>query len=153
MSGTSNHDSPNASPSDSDSLGRTRSQRLGKLDRIADWAVLVFETRFCPGKLAERCGVGLRQLQRHMRQRFGTTPHAFIQSLRLNAAREMLQSGASVKETALSLEYKQASHFSRCFYQQFGFRPSTTPIFLQRKTGPLPNTSKPDTNRWESGAC
>ncbi|HDL4150778.1 TPA: helix-turn-helix domain-containing protein, partial [Mannheimia haemolytica] len=44
-------------------------------------------------------------------------------SLRLNAAREKLQAGVSVSETAYQVGYESPSQFSREYKRQFGESP------------------------------
>ncbi len=60
----------------------------------------------------------------------GTTICSYREALRINAAREMLQSGHfSQKETAMSLGYCDTFHFSKAFKKATG----TTPCKLKNK--------------------
>lgn len=56
---------------------------------------------------------------------FGQTPHQFLTTLKLQQAKDLLQhSQHEVKTIATSLGYKDASTFSRQFYQHIGVYPS-----------------------------
>jgi AraC-like DNA-binding protein len=53
----------------------------------------------------------------------GLPPHAFLESLRIARARELLRSGTSVADTALSVGYSDQSHFTHRFHRHTGFTP------------------------------
>ena len=94
-----------------------------RLDFITDWNVIVQEARYEPSKVAGKCKVSLRQLERFFLERFGVTPKAWMDELRINQAIELIAAGESVKSTAFKLGFKQASHFSRVFKHLAGMSP------------------------------
>src|SRR5215469_3854322 len=53
----------------------------------------------------------------------GLPPHAYLESIRVQHAREMLRSGMSVVDTALSLGYSDQSHFTHRFRSHTGITP------------------------------
>jgi transcriptional regulator GlxA family with amidase domain len=65
--------------------------------------------------LAKLCQVSPRQLQRDFKREFGRSPQDWLNEQRLVAAGQLLQDGASVKNVAFELGFKQASHFCRQF--------------------------------------
>lgn len=54
---------------------------------------------------------------------FGTTPHAYLQSLRLDLAKRALARGASVTEACLDVGFASPASFSRLFADRFGVPP------------------------------
>ena len=95
-----------------------------RLDRIQDWSALAKEAEYDPKKLAKICSVSLRQLERFAKETFRLTPQVWLKSLRLVEAENLLRGGFSAKSTAITLGYKQLSHFSREFKKHTGVPPT-----------------------------
>lgn len=78
--------------------------------------------------IAELCralGMSRSQLYRKFHAVTNITVHHFIRDMRLQKARELLQSGSmTVTEAALEAGFKNLSHFSRVFSATFGKAPS-----------------------------
>lgn len=53
----------------------------------------------------------------------GLPPHAYLESIRIQRAREFLSSGMSVVDTALAIGYPDQSHFTHRFRRYTGFTP------------------------------
>ena len=53
----------------------------------------------------------------------GLPPHAYLESVRVQRARELLRSGTSVVDTALSVGYADQSHFTHRFRRHTGITP------------------------------
>jgi AraC-like DNA-binding protein len=79
--------------------------------------------RHTVGELAQHLGMSARQLHRLCVKQFGLSPEKWLHSERLHAAKQLLLSAASIKETALSLGFRP-SQFSRDFRLHFGCSPS-----------------------------
>jgi AraC-like DNA-binding protein len=56
-------------------------------------------------------------------QAWGLPPHAYMESLRIRHARQLLRSGMSVVDTALAIGYPDQSHFTHRFRRHTGFTP------------------------------
>ena len=80
---------------------------------IAGWGDLVNRAGYSAHDLAALCQVSLRTLERHFKRNFKVTVTQWINTYRLEEARERLIRGERPKEIAFSLGYKQLSHFSR----------------------------------------
>jgi AraC-like DNA-binding protein len=93
-------------------------------DEVGVWPTLARRANYSTTALAGLCGISLRQLERNFRRAFCQSPKKWLKALRLRSAREMLQSGGSVKEVAFSLGYRHPQHFSRDFRKFFGVSPS-----------------------------
>lgn len=53
----------------------------------------------------------------------GLPPHAYLESIRVQRARELLRSGAAVVDTALAVGYADQSHFTHRFRRHTGITP------------------------------
>lgn len=95
-----------------------------RLKTVQEWEPLARDARYRAHELAALCQVSLRTLQRHFRTQYGLTVTEWLRDVRLRAAYTRLIQGATVKEVAYDLEYKQLSHFSRDFKGYFGVSPS-----------------------------
>lgn len=86
----------------------------------------VIDFRFSVEKLAEEMTLSRSQLFRKVKDLLGISPSQFIRGIRLEKAKELLESGAiaSVKATAFEVGLKDVVHFSRLFKEKFGFSPS-----------------------------
>jgi AraC-like DNA-binding protein len=98
-----------------------------RLIRVTNWEELAEEAGYNAKKLAERCGVSRRQLERYFPRVTGKTPQQWLNYLRQQKALELIASGQSVKEVSFRLGYKQSSHFSREFKRFHGVAPSELP--------------------------
>ena len=95
-----------------------------RLDRIFDWEKAAREAGYRARMLAEQAGVTDRHMRRYFRWRFGLPPQAWIDELRLRKCKPLLEQGQSVKSVALSLGFKQVSHFSSFFKDASGMTPT-----------------------------
>ena len=62
-------------------------------------------------------------LARAFSQAIGLPPHAYLESVRVRRARQLLRLGMSVVETALAVGYPDQSHFTHRFRRHTGFTP------------------------------
>jgi AraC-like DNA-binding protein len=88
------------------------------------WPELAHKAKFNIGLLTGELGVSQRQLQRYTQELFGCSPQKWLNSQRLELASQLLKKSRSVKKVCTSLGFKQPSHFSREFKQQFGLSPT-----------------------------
>jgi AraC-like DNA-binding protein len=75
-------------------------------------------------QLAREAGMSHPKLNRCFREMYGMTVFQYLRNERLNQARQMLDQGLNVTETAYAVGYESISHFSRAFKMQFGASPS-----------------------------
>jgi AraC-like DNA-binding protein len=114
-------------------------------ERRSPWRLSAEELNYSPLRMAERCQVSLRHLERRFKLEVGFTPRIWLKWQRLKTALVRLQGSGSVKEIAYSLNYCQVSHFCRDFKLQFKMTPSESrqlPRSVQERLlaldGPIP---------------
>jgi len=105
----------------------TKTSMNSRLHRIQNWPELARQAQWSAALLAKQCKVSARTLERYFHEKMGVCPHAWLFEQRQRQAVELLRDGSSVKETAIILGYKSATHFSRDFKKHFGHSPSTQP--------------------------
>ncbi len=105
-----------------------------KLDSIPSpkWIELAFCAKFNPARLAARCEVSLRQLERYFDEAFNLPPKLWLQRLRINAAAQMMMQRVSEKEAAFNLAFSSVPHLVREFRRHYGCTPTT---YLQIESG------------------
>ena len=89
--------------------------------------------------IAKRAGVHLRHLERLFRRHLGTSPREFYLRLRLQRARELMQgTTTTLSAIARDVGFDSLSHFSKCYTEAYGTRPSEDRqrLFTSAATGP-----------------
>ena len=76
-------------------------------------------------ELAELCSVSRSKLRRDFLAQTGLLPKAYVESLKMRAASELLNTGESVSAVAHRMGYRDPYHFSRRFKHCFGAPPET----------------------------
>ena len=103
--------------------GTTRAPLLAALGAMEDHVADPLEL----AQLASLSGVGVRQLDRLFRERFGTGPIARYRTLRLEKARALLERTAMpIADVARETGFPNAAHFARRYRAEFGCTPSMT---------------------------
>ena len=84
------------------------------------------EESFNVSSLALQVGVEQKQLYRKVKQFTGMSPVNYIRKLRMKKAAILLaQQKFTVSEVMYLVGYSNASHFARCFTQEYGMSPKT----------------------------
>jgi transcriptional regulator GlxA family with amidase domain len=75
-------------------------------------------------KLADHLGVSSRTLIRRFKQVMSVTPNRYLQNLRIDTAKRLLEtSGGSIESIMLQVGYNDLSSFSRLFQKKTGLTP------------------------------
>ncbi|MBD0384068.1 AraC family transcriptional regulator [Paenibacillus sedimenti] len=104
------------------------SKRLSRVQDLLDWLEAGFSD---PGiglaEMAERLGIGERQLNEKFHELFGQTAYAYLIQLRLRKAKEWLPSRPdwTVRRIGEAVGFRDASHFIATFRQKEGMTPDT----------------------------
>ncbi len=91
--------------------------------------------------IAKRAGVHLRHLERLFRRHLDTSPREFYLRLRLQRARELMQgTTTTLSAIARDVGFDSLSHFSKCYTEAYGTRPSEDRQRLFTSTALGPNS-------------
>ncbi len=74
--------------------------------------------------LARRASLSPRHFARLFRQEIGTTPSAWVETVRIDAARQILESGERPKQVAAACGFADIDTFRRAFQRRVGVTPS-----------------------------
>ena len=89
-----------------------------------EWRKEAHAAKYCVNTLAERCGVSISTLSRHLRAVCGNGARVRLRELRMARAKQWLAEGMKVAWTAWELGYKSEASFSREFKKHCGYSPS-----------------------------
>lgn len=72
-------------------------------------------------QLAEKINISERQFYRIIKELTGLTPYKFILEIKLQAAREIVETGyfKTAAEIALSIGFKRSDYFSKLYQRRF----------------------------------
>jgi len=100
------------------------SEWLAELEITVKKGITDFE--FTAGQLANQMAVSKRSLELKLKKLTGLSPRKYIQEIRFNQARQLLENREvkSVKALAYQMGMKDASHFSKLYKKRFGRLPS-----------------------------
>lgn len=92
-----------------------------------------FSEQICLKDICHSAGMSKSTLLRAFTKIRGVTPYRYLETLRINEAKKLLQCGISPAETALRTGFSDQSHFSNYFHQFIGLSPgSYREIFLDK---------------------
>ncbi|WP_439859519.1 GlxA family transcriptional regulator [Pseudomonas sp. MBLB4136] len=101
-------------------LLESQSSRYGQL---IDWLRTHLREPLNVERLADQVGESPRSFYRHFQAETGQSPAAFVETLRLQVAREQLEAGASVKAAARAAGFTSDEQLSRVFARRFSMTP------------------------------
>ena len=73
--------------------------------------------------LSEVAGLNKYTLLRKFTQQCGVTPYQYLETLRVNHAKKLLETGVEPAEAAISAGFTDQSHFTRFFKNFIGLTP------------------------------
>ena len=75
-------------------------------------------------RAAFSCGLSLSRFKSKFKEETGTTPRDYINQVKMERAKRMLQNGSSVTQTAMELGFTTPNYFSTVFKKYHGVTPS-----------------------------
>lgn len=96
----------------------------GQYAELVDWLRARLDQPIDVEAMAERAGEAPRSFHRRFLKATGMTPHAFLETLRLQAARARLEAGESVKAAARAAGFGSEAHLAKAFRRRFALTPS-----------------------------
>jgi AraC-like DNA-binding protein len=110
------HIEPGHSPSE---VGRENAAIL----RVKDWLDANSEQNVSVHSLAGLAGLSPYYLVRAFHRQLGIPPHRYQTIVRVNRARKLLASGATISDVAYRTGFCDQSHLNRCFKRTLGVTP------------------------------
>ena len=106
---------------------RREGLRVGREDLVVRQVREYLEAHYAQDVSLAQLGALTSRSSFHLARAFskvcGLPPHAYLESIRVQHARELLRSGTSVVDTALSVGYTDQSHFTHRFRRHTGITP------------------------------
>ncbi|EJL08641.1 Transcriptional regulator GlxA family, contains an amidase domain and an AraC-type DNA-binding HTH domain [Pseudomonas sp. NFPP07] len=97
----------------------------GEILRVQDWLEEHFDQPLLIDDTARRFGFGVRNFKRRFKEATGYTPLAYLQTLRLEKAKELLESTRMTLDSiTYKVGYEDSNSFRRLFQQRVGLLPA-----------------------------
>ncbi|WP_296951224.1 GlxA family transcriptional regulator [uncultured Massilia sp.] len=93
-------------------------------EALVDWMRAHLAEPLGVERLAERAGMAPRSFHRRFTAAIGETPARFVETLRLDHARQLLHTPLMLKEVAAQAGYATPGLFSKAFVRRFGMAPN-----------------------------
>jgi AraC family transcriptional regulator len=91
--------------------------------RVCDYMAARLAQPILLGELAAEASLSEFHFSRMFAQTLGTSPHRYLQGLRLRRAKQLLLAGASLEEVASQCGFSSAAHLGNRFRDDFGLSP------------------------------
>jgi transcriptional regulator GlxA family with amidase domain len=117
---------------------RVRPLASSQVRRAEEYILAYWDRPITIETLAQVTSASARSLFREFKRCWGQSPMAFVKQVRLQRAREMLESNdltRSVTEAALACGFGNLGHFAGDYFKCFGERPSDTLERVRRQRG------------------
>ncbi len=115
-------------------LARSRQTADSVIGRCQEWIATHYREHAPVNAMVQLSGLAERSFKRRFQQATGLSPLQYVHTLRIEEAKQMLESGdAPVEEIADEVGYEDAGFFSRLFLRNVGL----TPAQYRRRFGAL----------------
>lgn len=94
------------------------------LQEIQRWIIANPAAEATTAALAARAGLSSRHFVRLFNHEMGMTPAAWVEKVRINQARQMLETGERPKQVAVTCGFTDIDTFRRAFQRQVGVTPA-----------------------------
>ncbi|MFN8574329.1 MAG: AraC family transcriptional regulator [Gemmatimonadaceae bacterium] len=94
-----------------------------RLARVRDYLTEHFADTVRLDELSRLAGLSPFYLIRQFRKAYGLPPYMYLELVRVNVAKAMLQQGATLRDVTYSTGFSDQSHFTRRFKRVFGYPP------------------------------
>ena len=107
------------------SLSRTRQVQDGTIAKCQEWIAQHYDREAPVGPMTELSGLSERSFKRRFAKATGMTPIEYVQTLRLEEAKQILETTElPVEAVANEVGYEDASYFGRLFRRMVGLTPA-----------------------------
>lgn len=94
-----------------------------RFEELVEWIRAHLHEALDVDRLAERAGMSPRNFHRRFTDAMDETPARFVETLRLDHARQLLRTTLGLKEVAAQTGYATPGQFSKAFARRFGVSP------------------------------
>ena len=105
-------------------LTRSKPDRTDHVQRVVDHIISSYMFKVSVADLAREMGVNSCHLSRQFTKKMGTSIQDYLLSVRVSNAKQHLNRGYSVKETALLCGFNDPNNFTKLFKKKTGFTPT-----------------------------
>jgi transcriptional regulator GlxA family with amidase domain len=96
-----------------------------RLAKLAAWIEANLSKRLDVETLADKAAMSARTFHRHVREELGVSPAKFVEAVRLDAARRLLDARTlDLKQVAERAGFSGSDHLIRAFHRRFGVTPA-----------------------------
>lgn len=111
-------------PGHQSQFSATLAAQAGAYDSLASWIGDNLTAKLTTEALAARANQSPRTFHRRFLAEIGSTPAAYVERLRLDRARTLLEAGQPPKRVAMATGYSSLDRLGRAFNRAFGLTPS-----------------------------
>ncbi len=102
--------------------------------QIQDWINSNYFKSVTVSSIAEKFGMSVRTLNRRFKAALKQSPIQYLQAVRTNTAKELLQtSNFTISEVAYKVGYQDAAHFTHLFKKTIGITPTQYRVTVRAK--------------------
>ena len=106
----------------------------GEFSPLIEWVTEALDQPIKVSDMAEKVCMSQRTFYRKFTHSIGVTPSKFLETLRLQKARELLEAGNAVKAVFTRVGFRSEAAFRKSFKARFGVTPSIHSAMFQNAT-------------------
>lgn len=95
-----------------------------EVEKACEWMGLHFSEKMDLEQIGRRVGISKSTLLRAFVRQKGITPYRYLETIRINAAKALLEQGVPPVEAAMRTGFSDQSHLTRQFVSRIGLSPS-----------------------------
>lgn len=105
-----------------------------EVEHVCDYLQKHYTEHICLEQICSYAHISKSTLLRSFTKHKGITPYRFLQNIRINEAKKLLEQGVSPVDAALQTGFSDQSHFTNFFNMFIGLTPGTYRDIFQKRT-------------------
>ncbi|MCI8647597.1 MAG: AraC family transcriptional regulator [Firmicutes bacterium] len=114
-------------------FAQCREAGRGEIERACRFMEEHFQEQIALEQICSCSGLSKSTLLRAFTKEKGVTPYRYLQTFRINRAKELLEKGAAPAQAAFQTGFSDQSHFSNSFHKFIGLSPAAYGRIFRRK--------------------
>ncbi len=102
---------------------RSAAEYSAEIEKACEFISLHFDERISLAQICRYCGLSKSTLLRAFTKSKGITPYRYLETIRINKAKELLEKGVLPSEAAVRTGFSDQSHFTNYFKSFIGLAP------------------------------